>query len=66
MTDEGNVPCPQCGTPLWFYRIYQEPLTVGEDILDIGYAEWDNEEVACPSCDYKPAYRWVGEAIVLD
>lgn len=63
--DEGNVPCPRCGTPLWFYRIYQETLTEGEDILNIEYAEWDNEEVACPGCNHKPSYKWVGESIVL-
>ncbi|KKL26676.1 hypothetical protein LCGC14_2392930 [marine sediment metagenome] len=63
--DEGDIPCPKCGIPLWFYRIYQEPLTKGEDILNIEYAEWDNEEVACPSCNHKPAYKWDGEAIVL-
>lgn len=62
---EGNVPCPKCGEPLWFYRIYQETLIEGEDILNIDFAEWDHEEVACPSCDYKPEYKWSGEAIIL-
>ena len=59
------VPCPKCGEPLWFYRIYQEPLTEGEDILNIEYAEWDHEEVACPSCNYRPEYKWDGEAVIL-
>ncbi len=63
---EGNLLCPECGEQLWFYRIYQERLTEGEDILDIEGAEWDHEEVACPDCDYKPLYKWDGEAIVLD
>lgn len=65
MPDEVNVPCPKCGEPLWFYRIYQEELIEGEDILNIEYAEWDHEEVACPNCNYTPAYKWDGEAIVL-
>ncbi|KKN36026.1 hypothetical protein LCGC14_0777650 [marine sediment metagenome] len=63
--DEVTVPCPKCGEPLWFYRIYQEQLIEDEDILNIECAEWDHEEVACPICDYKPKYKWVGEAIVL-
>ncbi|KKM63474.1 hypothetical protein LCGC14_1511160, partial [marine sediment metagenome] len=25
----------------------------------------DHEEVACPSCNYKPEYKWDGEGIVL-
>ena len=62
---EVTIPCSECGAPLWFYRIYQEPLIEDEDILDIGNAEWDHEEVACTMCDYKPAYKWSGEAIVL-
>jgi len=37
----------------------------GEDILNIEYTEWDNEEVECPNCNHKPPYKWVGEEIVL-
>lgn len=65
MADLGNMPCPICKTPLWFYRVYQEPLTENEDATEIGYTEWDDEYVKCPSCDFRPPYEWYEQVIVL-
>ncbi len=65
MSDDGNLFCSICGTPLWFYRVYQEPITQEEDILDIGCSEWDDEYVQCPNCGHRPEYEWYDEVIVL-
>ncbi|KKM28242.1 hypothetical protein LCGC14_1566560 [marine sediment metagenome] len=75
MPEPKGIPCPKCGEVLWFYRIYQEELMLDREgdpieIWDIEDEEWDYEEVACPSCGYKPKYRWqetgLGYNIILD
>ena len=64
--DEGEkLACPICGERLWLYRVYEEPITVNEDILDIGNSEWDVEFVQCPNCAHRPEYEWYNEVIVL-
>ncbi|KKL53151.1 hypothetical protein LCGC14_2278290 [marine sediment metagenome] len=69
------VPCPKCGEPLWFYRIYQVDLMLDREgdpieIGDIADDPWDHEEVACPSCGHKPKYHWeetgLGHIIILN
>ncbi len=54
----GDVPCPKCGKPLWFYRVYSEPLVVDKDIVEVGYTEWDEEYVICRECKHKPDHEW--------
>ena len=61
----GNVPCPKCGYPLWFYRIYSEPLIEEVDIIEVGYTEWDEEYVICRRCKYKPDHEWFEQMVIL-
>ena len=54
----GDVPCPECGHPLWFYRVYEEPLVDDKDIIEVGYTEWDTEFVICRRCNHMPEHEW--------
>jgi len=70
MTDEttdsvGNLLCSKCEAPLMFYRVYKELITRGEDILDIGNSQHDEEYVECTNCGDRPAHEWYDEEIVL-
>ncbi len=52
------LPCPKCGGPLWFYRVYEEPVIEDEDVSEIGYCEWDKEYVECKQCGHRPKHEW--------